>query len=61
LIVALGNLELIDEYQLGIQPTVVGSGLPLFKNITDRIDLKLLKTKTFGGGAVIHYYEPAKR
>jgi len=61
LIVALGNLELIDEYQLGVHPTVVGSGLPLFKNITDRIDLKLLKTKTFGCGAVIHYYEPAQK
>jgi dihydrofolate reductase len=61
LIVALGNLGLIDEYQLGIHPTVVGSGLPLFKNITDRIDLKLLKTKTFGCGAVILYYEPAQK
>ncbi len=59
LIVQLGNLGLIDEYQLGIQPTVVGSGLPLFKNITDRVDLKLLKTKTFGCGAVFFYYEPS--
>jgi hypothetical protein len=31
------------------------------KNITDRIDLKLLKTKTFGCGAVIHNYELAKK
>jgi dihydrofolate reductase len=60
LIVACAQLDLIDEYQLGIHPTVVGSGLPLFKNITDRIDLKLLKTKTFGCGAVMHYYEPKK-
>ena len=60
LIVAFTNLDLIDEYQLGVQPTVLGSGLPLFKNLTDRIDLKLLKTKTFGCGAVTFYYEPAK-
>ena len=60
LIVALTQLGLIDEYQLGVQPTVIGSGLPLFKNVTDRIDLKLLKTKTFGCGAVILYYEPTK-
>jgi dihydrofolate reductase len=58
LIVALAKLKLLDEYQLGVQPTVVGSGLPLFKNISDRIDLKLLKTKTFGCGAVTLYYEP---
>jgi len=60
LIVALANLDVIDEYQLGLQPTVIGSGLPLFKNINDRIDLKLLKTKTFGCGAVFLYYEPSK-
>lgn len=57
LIVALSQLGLIDEYQLGVHPTVLGSGLPLFKNISDRIDLKLLKTKTFGCGAVMFYYE----
>jgi dihydrofolate reductase len=61
LIVALAQLELIDEFQLGVQPTVLGSGLPLFRNVKDRIDLKLLKTKTFGCGAVTHYYEPTKK
>jgi dihydrofolate reductase len=54
------NLGLVDELQLGIQPTIVGSGLALFKDITERIDLKLLRTQTFGCGAVFHYYETAK-
>jgi len=61
LIVAFTQLGLIDEYQLSVQPTVIGSGLPLFKNIKDRVDLKLLKTKTFGCGAVTLYYEPTKK
>lgn len=61
LIVALSQLKAIDEYQLGVQPTVLGSGLPLFKNISERIDLKLLKTKTFECGAIVLYYEPTKR
>ncbi|HSZ87678.1 MAG TPA: dihydrofolate reductase family protein [Puia sp.] len=61
LIVALAQLDLIDEYQLCVHPTVIGSGLPLFKNISDRIDLKLLKTKTFGCGAVTLYYERTKK
>jgi dihydrofolate reductase len=61
LIVALTHLDLIDEYQLSVQPIVLGSGLPLFKNIKDRINLKLLKTKTFGCGAVTLYYEPTKK
>ena len=61
LIVALTKLDLVDEYQLGVQPIVLGSGLPLFKNVTDRINLKLLKTKTFGCGAIILYYEADKK
>jgi len=61
LIVALTQLDLIDEYQLAVQPTILGSGLPLFKNIKDRVDLKLFKTKTFGCGAVALYYEPTKK
>ena len=60
LIVALSQLDLIDEYQLAVQPTVLGSGLPLFKNIRDRIDLKLLKTKTFSCGAITLYYQRTK-
>src|SRR4030095_5519064 len=55
LIVATTNLNLIDEYQLSVQPTIVGKGLPLLKNINERIDLKLLKTKTFACGAITLY------
>ena len=61
LIVAFTQLDLIDEYQLSIQPTIIGHGLPLFKNIRDRVNLKLLKTKTFGCGAITLYYEPTKK
>jgi hypothetical protein len=34
--------------------------LPLFENINDRINLKLLKTKTFSSGSITLYYEPTK-
>ncbi len=61
LIAALTKLDLIDEYQLCVHPIILGHGLILFKNITDRIDLKLLKTKTFGSGVIALYYEPAKK
>lgn len=60
LIVALLNLNLIDEFQLCVHPVIAGGGLPLFKNITDRTVLKLIKTRNFNGGAVILYYEPDK-
>ena len=60
LIIQLMKLNLIDEYQLCVHPVVVGSGLPLFENIHDRTILKLIKTKTFSGGAVTLYYEPTQ-
>jgi dihydrofolate reductase len=60
LIVALTQLGLIDEYQPVIHPVILGSGLTLFKNITDRVDLKLLNTKIFGSGAIALYFEPTK-
>jgi len=58
LIIQLMKLNLIDEFQLCIYPVVAGKGLPLFENINDRTIFKLVKTKTFNGGAVILYYEP---
>jgi dihydrofolate reductase len=61
LIAALTQLDLIDEYQLCIHPIILGNGLPLFKNICDSINLKLLRTKTFSSGPIILYYEPAKK
>lgn len=58
LIVALTKLNLIDEYQICIHPVIAGSGLPLFKNIIEKVMLKLINTKTFRCGAIILYYEP---
>lgn len=56
-IVALTNLNLIDEYQLCIHPVIASGSLLLFKNIHDRIVLKLLKTKTFSSSSIILYYD----
>jgi dihydrofolate reductase len=60
LIVALTKLGLIDEFQLCIHPVIAGSGLPLFKDISDKIVLKLIKQKRLGSGAIVLYYEPEK-
>jgi dihydrofolate reductase len=55
------QLNLIDELQLCVHPVVAGKGTPLFKNIEAPMLLKLIKTKSFGSGAVILYYESAKQ
>jgi len=61
LIVAATNLGLIDEFQICIHPVIAGTGLPLFKNISEKIQLTLIKTKSFDGGAVLCYYKPAEK
>ena len=61
LIIQLMKLNLIDEYQICVHPVVAGKGLLLFENINDRTIFKLIKTKTFNGGAVMLYYEPATK
>ncbi|MET4084113.1 dihydrofolate reductase [Pedobacter sp. UYP30] len=61
LIIQLLKLNLIDEFQLCIQPVLAGKGLHLFENIANRTLLKLITTKTFIGGAVILNYEPMKK
>ncbi|PJZ86609.1 dihydrofolate reductase family protein [Leptospira harrisiae] len=58
LILTLTKLNLIDEFQLCVHPVIAGSGLSLFKDIKEKMILKLTKTKVFGAGAIIHYYEP---
>jgi dihydrofolate reductase len=60
LIIQLMKVNLLDELQLCIHPVVAGAGLPLFENVKDRTVLKLIKTKTFTGGAVTLYFEPTK-
>jgi dihydrofolate reductase len=60
LIVASMNLNLVDEYQLCVHPVILGKGLPLFKGISDRTIVKLLKTKILSSGSIILYYEPTR-
>ena len=52
---------LIDEYQIMVDPVVLGRGTPIFKGITHRLDLKLTKTRTFQSGVVLLCYQPAAK
>jgi dihydrofolate reductase len=60
LIIQLLNSNLIDEFQICVHPIIEGQGLRLFDQITDKIMLKLIKTKTLCSGATVFYYEPTR-
>lgn len=50
------QLGLIDEYWLNVNPVVLGRGLPLFADLTQRFDLKLLGAKTYASEVIgLHY------
>lgn len=49
---SLLNLGLVDEMSLAVHPIILGGGKPLFSQITDRIPLTLLDTKTYSSGLV---------
>jgi dihydrofolate reductase len=57
---SLTKHSLIDEYRIMVNPVVLGKGKPLFKDVKEKLNLRLLKTKTFGNGNVLLYYEPIK-
>jgi len=50
---------LVDEYRIGINPVVLGRGVPLFKEGMDRVDLTLLEARPLKSGVVILHYAPA--
>lgn len=52
---------LIDEYQIMVDPVVLGDGTPIFKNIKHKLDLKLTRTRTFKSGVVLLCYQPVER
>lgn len=51
---------LVDEYQVMIDPVVIGSGNPIFKAIAQPLYLKLIRTKAFKSGVVLLCYQPVK-
>lgn len=59
LLSTLVQLNLVDECLLLIKPTVLGRGKALFGNIQTKLRLKLLATRVFESGAVMHHYQVA--
>jgi dihydrofolate reductase len=54
----LAEHDLIDEFKIMIDPLVIGAGTTLFKDISKKLDLKLISGKSFKSGAVLVRYQP---
>jgi dihydrofolate reductase len=50
---------LVDEYRLLVHPVALGRGLPLFGAREQRLELRLVDSVRFAGGAVGQVYVPA--
>ncbi|MCF3107396.1 dihydrofolate reductase family protein [Niabella sp. CC-SYL272] len=48
---------LIDVYRISVHPVVLGSGKPLFEDLKERMELKLVETHAFRSGVVQLVYE----
>lgn len=55
---ALTPLGLIDEFQLLLNPIILGSGTPMFNGIKEKLNLKLVQSKAFRSGNVLLIYQP---
>lgn len=49
---------LIDEYQVVVNPIILGKGRTMFDGVQKKLALKLTKTRAFGNGNVLLCYEP---
>lgn len=56
----LTQAGLIDEFQLVVNPIVLGKGRTLFEGVKDKVNLKRTSTRTFGNGNTVLCYEPAR-
>jgi dihydrofolate reductase len=57
----LAQEGLIDEFQIVVNPIILGKGRTMFDGVKERITLKLVKSRVFGNGNVVQDYEPAAR
>ena len=56
----LAQEGLIDEYQILLNPVVIGKGKTMFEGVKDRFSLRLIKTRVFGNGNIMLHYEPVR-
>lgn len=54
---SLFEADLIDEVGLNIHPVLLGSGIPLFYEMSRQIDLELIKSQLLSNGCIVLTYQ----
>lgn len=57
IVAQLAPESLIDEYQIVVNPLVLGKGRTMFDGVKEKLRLKLANTRAFGNGNVLLCYE----
>jgi dihydrofolate reductase len=58
LVAALAPEGVIDEYQVVVNPVVLGGGRTMFDGVREKLALRLIRTRAFGNGCVLLCYQP---
>jgi dihydrofolate reductase len=53
--------DLVDEWRLMVFPVILGSGRRLFPESPSKMVLRLVDTKPFSSGVVVHTYHPTTK
>lgn len=52
--------NLIDEYNLFVNPVVIGKGMKIFNHLNQNLNLKLVESRAFDSGIVMFRYQPTR-
>jgi dihydrofolate reductase len=53
IVAQLAAAGLVDEYQIVLNPLVVGDGRTLFEGVKKKLPMKLARSRAFGNGNVV--------
>jgi dihydrofolate reductase len=59
IVAQLTEARLVDEYQIVVNPIVLGRGRTLFGTVRDKVPLSLTRTRKFTNGNMVLWYEPS--
>jgi len=58
IVTQFADAGLIDDYMIMVDPVCLGEGTPIFKGLKQKLDLKLVSSRTFKSGVVLLNYQP---